>query len=200
MVEANASLPADPPNEPAVSRPASTQIIRSRSSSCRYTVLIARPVRDVASQLIWRTSSSVRYSRTASNSVPKPSGPRLRPSACSRPRRTIIANRWAVGRSGCTVTEPAGPTSWTTVAKPSGPSNRTATFGRAWIPRRRAEMVPSNVIPSACDGATLISGGCGWRMVMRRDRRVCADGITSIENGDVTLRARGRRTRATAGG
>ena len=43
-----------------INRPASRRQMTSRSCSTRYWLLIGRPVRAVASQLIWRTSSSGR--------------------------------------------------------------------------------------------------------------------------------------------
>ena len=100
---------------------------------------MGRPTRDVAIQLIWRTSSSGEYSRTVSNSVPRPRRARMRPSSAERAVRRAIAMRRALGRSGNTVTGVGSST--------PGPDGR-ARAAPSIAPRRAARRGCPDVGPS----------------------------------------------------
>ena len=81
-----------PPQAAALRRPASSRQRTSLSWSMRYWLDIGRPSLAVARQLIWRTSSSGAYSRTASKAVPRPkasarTAPGLRQAAATGSER-----------------------------------------------------------------------------------------------------------------
>ena len=166
----------------AMSRPTSSTQTTSRSCSTRYWLLIGRPMRDVASQLIWRTSSSGRYSRTDSNSVPSPSGPRVRcPGSRKRPRRSAITSRRAAGTSGYTSTGAGSPRANAHAARPE----RTGAPGG-----RRGQVVPA---PARCDELGVESGRAG----RRRDRDV---GRLRLPDATRARRVAGNRHRRCATG
>ena len=110
-------------------------------------------MRDVASQLICRTSSSGRYSRTDSNSVPRPNGPRVRcPGSRKRPRRSAITSRRAAGTSGYASTGAGSPRR----ERPGRQAQRTGAAGGG-----RGQVVPA---AAGCDERGVEPGRPGrWR-------------------------------------